>query len=104
VPSQANIYTYGFFCLSQASNVSVLPERESHLLSGLRAIRLTLSPIGGTLASNVQYFRHGEHPGRTSSSDPENFLCSEVSGSLAEPDGQPRMIAPGPWRQVTDPR
>jgi len=43
------------------------------------AARLTPAEFGGTLTSNVRYFRCGEHPGRNSSSDPENFLCSEFS-------------------------
>ena len=38
---------------------------------------LTLSHFGGTLTSNERYFRYGEQSGRSSSSDPDKFLCSK---------------------------
>ncbi len=46
------------------------------------AARLTPADFGDRLTSNVRYIRYGEHPGRTSSSDPEKFLCSEFSVRL----------------------
>ena len=53
-------------------------KRESRVSWSPGVSQLTLSRIGDTLTSNVRYFRCGEHPGCTSSSDSKTFLCGKL--------------------------
>ena len=65
---------------------------------------LTLSRFGITLASNVRYFRLGEHPGCIPTFHPKKFLCNQLPGPATGLAGQPRMNSPSPRRLNSDPK
>jgi hypothetical protein len=79
--------------------LTIEPQSESILLR----VSLTPAEFGATLTSNERYFRYGEHPGRPSSSDPDNFLCGKMPVLRARLDGHHPLMHFGLRRQFTEP-